>query len=208
MRFTDHQQDIIRKINALRRVADRTEFFGQREAALAAIDRLCVRYQVNVEQLRDDVKRSRNIAAKPGWRRHLAIHLSYYLELCPTRARIFPGVFFIFATDAEFDLYRDTLEFHVRLVEGKEVELANALRALRAEIKERKATLRTESRARSRKMKWYLSGYISEVLPINMKKGKKVRLKWDEVAALHAGKAAGRAVQVNSCPRAISGSPS
>lgn len=208
MTFTDHQQDIIRKINALRRVAERTEFAGQREAALAAIDRLSVRYQVNVEQLRDDVSRGRTVRAGRGWRRLVAIHLAAYLGLKPYRfqphgfLRMTPGLFCFYATDAEFELWKDTLEFHVRLISRKEDELRASADALRRQIKETKAALRKFQREKPGVLKWYVQGYIGEVLPI-AGKTRKVRVTPVQSAANRAGRAAGKAVQVNSCPRAL-----
>lgn len=203
MSFTDRQQDIIRKINALRRVAERTEFAGQREAALAAIDRLSVRYQVNVEQLRDDVKHTQIIEVGRGWKRSVAIHLGYYLGLKLGRTHwTTPGVFFLSATDAEFELWRDTFEFHSRLIGQKETQLRAAADALRLRIKEAKAALKKSLREKPGVMKWYVEGYVAEVLPLG-KHGRKVRITPAQAAAHSAGSRAGKAVQVNSCPRSL-----
>lgn len=206
MTSTDRRAEIVRKIQALRRVAEGTQFLGQKEAALAAIDRLLRKYQIDVEELRDDEKKGRVISAPAGWRRKMAIHLGFYLGLAPCRTWILrKGEFIINATDAEFELFKATLEFHLQNCMVYEGRLAAELDVLRAVLKDAKRGLAKGKRDKLAKMKWFQQGYIGAVMPIDLK-GKKCRLTPEEWMAHDAGTEAGRRAQIEKGVPALSGS--
>ena len=205
--MTERQEDIVRKILALRRVVERTEFFGQAEAAQAAIDRLAAKYRVDVETLRDEEKRGRIVNRGRGWRGDLAVHLGWYLGLEPTRLpSILAGGrrFGIMATDAEFDLWRDTLEFHIGLIAREEQRLKAVAAGFREEIRAAKKRLATHNRQKRAALHGYLVGYIGQVMPLPPRKGRKGRrLRGAAVDGWYAGRDAGRRVQIGAGRKAL-----
>lgn len=205
---TERRAEIVRKIQALRRVAEGTAFLGQKEAALAAIDRLLRKYQIDIDELRDDEKRGRVISSPAGWRRQMAIHLAFYLGLAPCRTWIIrKGEFIINATDAEFELFKATLEFHLGNVMVYENGLAADIHVLRERVKVAKKEVARAKREKRAKMKWFQQGYIGAVMPVDLK-GKKVRITPEEAAAHDAGTEAGRRVQIEKGMPALSGAMS
>lgn len=205
--YRERQQEIIRKIQALKRVAERTEFQGQKDAALAAVDRLVAQYEIDIEACRDEVKEPRVVAAKTGWRRNLAVHVAWYLGLEPTRPPRMAGAygrgkFFVMATEAEWSLWQETFEFHARLIEAHERILAETTNELRREVAAAKKRLREWRRESRQEMKWYMSGYVGTVMPTG-KAGKTVKATLAQAMANRAGADAGRRVQIEKRPRAL-----
>lgn len=188
-------------------MAESTAFLGQREAALAAIERLAEKYRIDVEEMRDEEKRTRVVATPAGWRRHVAIHLAFYLGLNPSRPRgIRRGSFLLDATDAEFELFTETLEFHLKNITGYEWKAGAEVRMLQIAVKDEKRRLREAvrlakkavtgaKREKAAKMKWYWQGYVMAVMPMPSK-GRKCRITAAEAEAHDAGTKDGRAVQI------------